>query len=173
MQQVWPVFSIIVLIDYSWMFYRFFFQLPSWLYYMKAGNIVVLLSYTLSFALIESLMVLGLLFFLCLIFPARYFKDRFIPQGSIQVFVITMLAIIIRQRIDEFSKMEAWILIAIPVLVVLILSFSIVIISKMLERFSLITKWVTSLAERTTVFLYLYPPLGVLSFVLVIVRNIY
>ena len=172
-QQIWPVFSIIIFIDYTWVLYRFFFQVPSWLYYMKAGNLLVLFAYALSFSLIESFLVLLLVLLLCMIFPARYFKEKFIPQGSFQVLIITVLAYALRQRIEEFSKMEAWILIAIPVVAFLILTLSVIILSKIFERFWRIPKWVSSLAERMTIFLYLYPPLGVLGLLVVVVRNIF
>lgn len=171
--QIWPVFAIIVFIDFSWVLYRFFFQVPSWLYYMRASNLLILLVYTLSFALIESLLVLGLVLILCMIMPGRFFRDNFIPQGSILVFVITLIAFVLRQRIEEFSKMESWILIAIPLVVILVLVSTIVITSLFLNRFSLVKKWISTLAVQMTIFLYVYPPLGIVSLLVVVVRNIF
>ena len=104
----------------------------------EASNLITLLAYTLSFSLLESLVVLGLVLVLCLVFPARYFKEKFIPQGSIQVVIVALLAYALRQRIEEFSKMEAWILIAIPVGVALVLVVSVLVFSWLFERFTIL-----------------------------------
>ncbi|MEW5871496.1 MAG: hypothetical protein AB1894_19640 [Chloroflexota bacterium] len=173
LQQIWPVFSIILFVIFSWMLYRFSYELPGWLYYMRVTNILILLAYMLSFSLVESLLILGFILLLSMIFPARYFKSVFVAQGSIQVFIITALAYALRRRVEYFAAMEGWIFAGLCLGLIVILVLNMIILSKIFSRFPVVEKWVSSLADRFTIFLYLYTPLGVLSALVIVVRNIF
>ena len=155
------------------MLYRCFYELPGWLYYMSITNILILLAYMLSFSLVESFMILGFIVLLCMIFPTRYFKSVFIAQGSMQVFIITALAYSLRGRVEYFAAMERWIFAALFLVLIGFLVLMLIILSKIFSRFPVVEKWVSSLADRFTIFLYLYVPLGVLSALVIVVRNIF
>jgi len=170
--QIWPVFSIILFIVFSWMLYRYFFQLPSWLYYMSTQNIFVLLAYTLSFSFVESLSVLLYVLFICFIFPGKFFKEIFIPQGSLQVIIITGLTYFLRLRLEDLAEMDLRMLVAIGIGLIIIQALSVVVIYMFLKRLPVTARWISSFAERMTIFYYLYAPLGVLCTLIVIVRNI-
>lgn len=176
-QQIWPVFSTIVFIIFTWMLYNFFFQIPSWLFYMKAAEILILLAYVMSYSLIESLLVLAFVLLLCMIFPASYFKNQFDALGSIQVFIISAIFYILRQRMGTFSKLEVEnqinVLVATLLSILVGLVLSVIIVSKIFERFPVLSRWTSSLANRMIIFSYIYVPLGLLGLLVVIIRNIF
>ena len=53
-----PVFAVIVLIVYAWTIIWFFWKLPSWLFFLNAGEILTAFAYSLATNLAESLVVL-------------------------------------------------------------------------------------------------------------------
>src|SRR4030067_896911 len=71
-----PVFSTILFIVFSWMFFQFFIQVPSWIFYMDARKLLVMFTSAVSFSLAESLILMGFVVFLCLVFPRRMFKEQ-------------------------------------------------------------------------------------------------
>ncbi len=172
-RQLFPVFSLIVFIVYSWMFYRFFYQVPSWLYYMNAGNVLIVLAYILSYSLFESLVILACILVPCMIFPASFFKDKFVAQGSAQVLLISVISYQLRKNIQLFPKLDQWILLLIPVALLLVVIVSIVVFSLIMDRFQILPRLLNALAERITVFAYLYVPLGVIGTVVVLLRNLF
>ena len=176
-QHILPVFSVIVFIIFTWMLYNFFFQIPSWLFYMKAVEILILLAYVMSYSLIESLLVLGSILLLCMIFPSKYFKDNFIPQGTVLVILISMIAYFLRLRMESISKLEienqitAWLIITTAIL--LGMALLVIILTKLFDRFPGLTRGIASLANRMIVFSYIYVPLGLVGLLVVIIRNIF
>jgi hypothetical protein len=172
-KQILPVFSLIVFIDFSWMLLQFFRQVPSWIFYLNIGKVLILFAYVVSFTLFESALLLSFLLALCIIFPVRHFRDKFTPQGGVQVALISLIALVLRQKIEVFQKFEIWILFAIPLISLIMITLSIIPISKILDRFRLVDRIVTALIERMTVFGFLYIPLGLLGLVIVILRNLF
>ena len=76
-QEVLPVFSVIIFFVFTWTLYTMFYYLPSWLGDMYTRDILILSTYSFAFALLESLIVLGVMVVLALLLPARFFKDKF------------------------------------------------------------------------------------------------
>jgi len=173
MQQIWPVFSIVLFITNSWLLYRFFYQIPSWLYYLRFTNIIILLAYTLAFALIESIIVIGFVILICMFFPSRIFKAKFVTQGSVQVFIISLLTYVLRQSVEDLATMDEWSIAAICLAVILLLVVMAAIIFLIYKRFPVLEKWISLIADRLTIFGNLYATLGVLGMLIVVVRNIF
>jgi hypothetical protein len=170
--QAIPVFSTILFIVFSWMFFQFFIQVPSWLFYMNATKLLVMFSYVVSFSLLESLVLMGVIIFLCLVFPARHFKDKFIPQGTAQVILISLITYFVRQKIELFEKFEVWQLLTVPLIYVSNIVLSIFIFSLLFDRFSSARRLFNLVADRMTIFAYLYLPIGLAGLVVVLIRNI-
>ena len=97
--QVFLVFSVIVFVVFSWTLIREFFQVPSWMKYMNLGDILVITAYILAFALFESLLVLGFLLMLSVVFPVKIFRDYFIAQGCTLVSVAGLGAVMLQENI--------------------------------------------------------------------------
>lgn len=138
---------------------------------MDARKLLVMFAYVVSFSLAESLLLLGFVLFLCLVFPNRMFKKHFIAQGTVQVLVISIITYFIRQRID-LRRFEIWKLLAIPLVALAVILLSVVVFAWIFKRFHKAPRLVESLADRMTIFAYLYLPLGVAGLAVVVLRNI-
>jgi len=139
---------------------------------MDARKLLVMFTYVVSFSLAESLFLMAFVVFLCLVFPGRVFKQHFIAQGTVQVLIISIITYFIRQRIELFQKFEIWKLLAIPLVALAVILLSVVVFAVIFNRFIKVPQLIESLADRMTIFAYLYLPLGVLGLAVVILRNI-
>jgi hypothetical protein len=167
------VLSVIIFFDFTWTLYRFSYYLPSWLGYLSTLGTLVVAAYTLSFALLESLVFLVFLVFLSLVFPSRFFQDKFVPQGSALTAVLGSGAFFLQRKIFIFYSMEMWQLaatvIAIPIAVVVLVLIS----SFLLDRFKMLPRLANTVADRMTLFAWIYIPLGLLGLVVVVLRNLF
>src|SRR5512146_2034650 len=67
--QVIPVYGMIAIVLYSWTLMRFFWKLPSWLYFLNGGEILGSLAYLLVINFLESLVFLCGPLFLAFVLP--------------------------------------------------------------------------------------------------------
>lgn len=172
-QQILSVFSVIVFVVFTWALYRLFFQAPSWLYYLTVGNVLTLVAYVLAFALFESAIVLLFLLVLNLLLPARAFRDQFTAQGTVVVLVAAAAAWFIQNRVDRIARLDLWMLIAGPLAAIAGLILLTVLLAWPFRRFKALRGLIDPLAERMTVFTYIYVPLSLASLVLVLLRNLF
>jgi hypothetical protein len=167
-----PVFSVVAFFAFSWSLYRMFYWLPSWLYYLNLRDIFWLACYVVSYCLFESLAMLGLMLLLCLVFPRRVLRDQFVTVGSVIAGTLGVAAFLLQRKIGLLLRIETEIFFLAPVVVIVVLVIYIFVIAWLLRRFQVLTRLIAALADRMTVFLYFYVPLGLLGALLVLVRNI-
>lgn len=150
-----------------------FFQLPSWLGYLSIGNVLSLAAYVLMFALFESLILLGVLLVIGAVLPANWLRKDFAVQGSTLTGIAALGAYLVQRNVGVLYKLppERLALNALLILVGLLLALS--ISTFIYKRLPLLRKWVHSLADRMTVFTYLYVPLGILALAAVLLRNLF
>jgi len=172
-QQVFPVFSVIVFVVFSWTLIREFFQVPSWMKYMNLGDILVITAYVLAFALFESLLILGFLSLLSLIFPVKIFRDNFITQACTLVLAASIGAVVLQENIDLVYHLKIRELIFYPLVMLLGVVILVFVLAFVFDRLSAITRLITTIADRMTIFSFLYVPLGLIALVVVIIRNIW
>jgi hypothetical protein len=171
--QVFLVFSVIVFVVFSWTLIREFFQVPSWLKYMVLGDILVLTAYILAFALFESLLVLGFLLLLSIVFPVKIFRDKFIAQGCSLVIVAGLGAVLLQENISLVYHLKIRELIVYPLIILLGLVILVFALAFVFDRLSVFQRLIEAIADRMTVFSYLYLPLGLIALVIVILRNLW
>ena len=171
-QGIVPVFAACVVPVYGWSILRFFYAMPSWLLHLKTWDLIGVFAYTQVLALLESAAVLLVVILLAAILPAHLLRDRFVPQGSMVVFLTSGWAIVAKHtgRIP-FSESAPWpsrSLLCGGVLYLATIGVSHILIrrSKRLETA------INSLMDRLTVFLYVYMPASFLSSIIVILRNL-
>jgi len=172
-QQVFPVFSVILFIVFSWTLIREFFQVPSWMKYLNLGDILVITAYVLAFALFESLLVLGFIYLLALIFPVKIFRDKFIAQGCTLLLVAGVGAVLLQENIDLVYHLEVRELIFYPLVILLGLVILVYALAFIFDRLNAIPHLITIIADRMTVFAYVYVPLGLIALVVIILRNLW
>lgn len=174
--EVIPIFATIVFPIYSWAIFRLLWNLPSWLKDLfSAWDMLILAAYGLAFALIECLAILGFMLFLSIALPAKYLKDKFVAQGSAMLWMLFILAIIGQystalyassRSSEQFTIYTAAILVAFSIILIAVAPRFLVYRSTKLERFFI------SLADKVTIFLFIYVPAGILSLIIVFLRNI-
>jgi len=171
--QVFLVFSVIVFVVFSWTLIREFFQVPSWLKYMVLGDILVITAYILAFALFESLLVLGFLLMLSVVFPVQIFRDYFIAQGCTLVSVAGLGAVMLQENISLVYHLKVTELIYYPLFILLGIVILVFALAFVFDRLSFLPRLIATIADRMTVFTYLYVPLGLIALVIVILRNLW
>jgi hypothetical protein len=167
-----PVFSLILFIVYSFTTYRMLFQIPSWLYSHSKADIFFLASYVFAFAFIECTMLFLFILLMNLILPSQFFRAHFIAQGSLVVTAFTFWALILKlyARGYEFNDLREpfeWLLIFALSLVVTLLAASI-----LMKRHQRIEELIESIGDRMVIFTWIYAPVGLVSLLIVLVRNI-
>jgi hypothetical protein len=172
-QEALTVFSVIVFIVFSWTLYRVFWWVPSWLEYLSIWSILIILAYVLAFALFESLAVFSLIVFLGLLYPKKYFKDQFVVQGSALSALLGVVAFLVQRKIGLIYRLELWQTLTYPALILIGVIALVPILSIVFKRINRLSRLALVIAERMTIFAYLYVPLGLIGAVVVIVRNLW
>ena len=163
-----PVFAACVVPIFSWSIVWFFQKMPGWLPYLSIAKVLSILAYVQAFAFFESGLLLFLLVLVAAILPARFFRGMFTAQGSMIAFALSFWAIVF-QLVNTTT--ETWALGQL-LLWATLLPTSLMILYLLVRRSKPIAQTTAVVAERLTVFLYIYIPLGVLSIVVVVVRNL-
>ena len=149
-----------------------FWQVPSWLDYLTIWNILTITAYVLAFTLFESATIIGLLLLISLIFPAKYFKEKFIAQSMAVVSVLSLAAFLLQRKMRIIYKLELWQLIVYPILVVLAMVLLIFVSSFIFDRVPILARFATAIADRMVIFAFIYVPLGLFGLIVVVLRNI-
>jgi len=172
-EQILPVFAVTVFIVFTWTLYRMFWYIPSWLGDFDMLGVLSISAYVLVFAFLESAVIFGILLLIVILLPSKYFKDTFIPTGCTLMTIIGFSAFLLQRKMKIIYKLEFWQLILYPILLLASIFVLIFILSWFYQRFEFLARIVNAIAERMTVFLYIYIPLSVLSFVYLLLRAIF
>jgi hypothetical protein len=167
MGQLTAVYGVIVLMIYSWTIYWYLWKLPSWLYFLTLGELLVTFSYAMVVNFIESLLVLLVPVLLSLLLPLRWFRDRFVAQG---VILVVLLLIALMNYLDIITGLQGfppglgWLVLV----VIMVIAFMIFLAG----RIELFRKVVEEIGNRATIFIYIFLPISVLSIIVVLIRNV-
>ena len=172
-KQFLPVLSTVVFIVFSWAIYHAFYQVPGWLFYTTLPGVLVLFAYILGFALIESLMVSAFLAAYCLFLPENWLKRNFAAQGCILAILLALMTYLLRNNFDRIQKLEVWQMAIIPLAIFLGIALVSPLLAILFERFPKLTRIIEGIGERLTIFSYIYIPLGILGWLVVLIRNIF
>lgn len=167
LDQILAVYAVAAFMLFSWSLLWFFWNVPSWLHFMNLGVLFATLSYAMAASFLEGLVFLVLLLVVAFLLPPAWFRDHFTARG---VAVTASLLGLIMLR-DYWIVSENYILKPMTtfwfvfVLLTAILLFLTV-------KFSWMAKALSVLADRLTIFLYLFVPLAILSILNVLLRNL-
>jgi hypothetical protein len=166
------VYSIFVFFVFSWTLYRAFWNVPSWLEYLNIWSVLLIIAYVLAFALFESVALLALLVFYSLFFPRKVFKAQYALVGSSLAALICIGAFLLQRKINLVYRLELWQLLAYSLVGLLLSLLLVVLLTFLFDRFPRLSRLVSAGIERMVIFVYIYVPLGFLSLLVVLVRNI-
>ena len=146
-----------------WALINMFRDIPSWLLYMPSGEVLASVAYTLSFAFIETLVVLLIVLFIGMLIPKRWVVEKYLPLASALLAVLAVMAIVFQHFIiHHLPKRNLVIGYA------LILAFTAVIVLRF-PKVGDALRWV---GERLVVLSFIYIFFDVLGLLIVIIRNL-
>ena len=166
-REILYVLATSVFVVFSWSLRGFFEYLPSFLKNQLLGAIYGIFSYMMAFALLESLLLTGVLLLLSMILPGRWYRDGFAYKSFLVIAVVTATSI----NLQKFLTNE-W-----PSLNILLprfgIAFLILLGLILLAHFLLpLQRILLDIEDRMQIFLYIYLPIGVLGFLTVLIRNV-
>lgn len=141
--------------------------------YLNIWQIAIIFAYVLAIALFESAIIFALIVLLSLVFPTRRFKDQFIAQSCIVVLLITVVALLAQQNINQVYRFSVRQLVVYPLVVLAALLLLLYLFSFIFERFVGLRRFLDRIADRMTIFSYIYIPLSLLGLVVVLLRNVF
>lgn len=166
-QQLAAVYGITVFVIYGWTIYWYLWNLPSWLYFMTLGEMLVTFAYGMAVNFLESILVMLVPVFLSLMLPSRWFRDNFVAHGAALVpfsliALMQYLGIIITgQEIPSgFVK------------VVLLVIAGIFLLTFVVGRVRFLRRVFEEVASRATIFVYIFLPVSAISILTVLIRNL-
>ena len=165
--QLTAVYGVVLLMVYGWSIYWYLWKLPSWLYFLTLGELLVTFSYAMVVNFIESLMVLFVPVLLCLILPIRWFREQFVARGGtlvVLLLVALMNYLIIITTLQDFPPGLGWM----ALVAVILISFLVFLAG----RLKFISKVVEEVGNRATIFTYIFLSISVISIFVVLIRNV-
>ena len=142
--------------------------MPSWALAMDTWTLAGTIAYTQAFALIESMLVLGMMVLVAVILPEKWYRERFVAQSSVAILFAAIASVLAHFYGQDWGMWNArgfvtWL----GILFCLILLASLLV-----SRFERLRRGIEALAERLLVLASVYIFIGVVSLILVLIRNI-
>ena len=172
-EQIFPVLSLLLFITFSWSLYRMFYFVPSWLGDFKLSETLVICAYVIVFALLESIVLVGIFLFFAAVLPAKFFRNEFAAQGSLLAVILGVCAFLLQRKMKIIYSLDLQQIIAYPLVVLALLILLIFLTAFILAKLPSITRIITSLADRFTIFFYIYIPLGLVSMAYIIFHRLF
>jgi hypothetical protein len=157
----------VIFLIYTWALRGFFYQLSSLILYHPAGEIFAIFCYMMALALLESLTVLAGLLLLAVILPRAWFARGFAYKGFLTALVSGAGAVALERFLTRGLTQISYLYIGLALCLLVLLVVFLVI-----ERFPRIQRILADLVDRLNLFTYIYLPLGILSLVVVLIRNL-
>lgn len=166
--QIAAVYAVIMFTIYTWTILWFFWKYPSWAFFLTIDEILVELAYSLANCFAESLVVLFFPVVAAVILPKKWFYDGFIARGVALVLPILgymmYMAYQINGELDYPSRELDW------APVVLVATLLLVFLA---GKPGWLRTALEALADRMTIFIYLFVPLSILSIVVVVIQVLF
>jgi hypothetical protein len=161
------VFSIAAFCLFSWELRNYFYQFPAFMLSYRLDNLLSIATYALSFALFETMLTMAVMLLLAFILPGFALRDGFGYKGSFFILACAVTSIRLQllmsnQPKPQFLLMELARLLTMWLVPVLLIQF-----------IPAVRKIVLDILDRMTIFNYVYIPLGGISLLIVVIRNLW
>ena len=165
------VYAVAVFLVYGWTLLASFWKVPSWLFFLRVGEILSVYAYAFVVDFAESLILLFAVLFVGILLPKKWWNAQFTSKAIVWISIV-MGSIMLRLYTNRTPDMwedfvynqSAWW--AYTILLGLILTF-------LFSRVKWLQKGLENLADRLIVFLYIYLPVTVVSIVAIFVRIVF
>ena len=167
LEEIAPVYAVIVMMIYPWTLTRFFWKLSSWILFVSVGDLAAFFAYMVFVNLLESILVLLVPLAMSIILPRKWFYDRFKTRSiSLVLFGLGYL-IYLNKNLHANSPFPLTLVRWIPMVVVAIL-----VLVFLVDQVGFFRRVLEELANRLTVFLYISIPISAISLLVILIRNI-
>ena len=167
LQDIAPVYAVIVMMIYPWTLSRFFWKLSSWILFASVGDLTALFAYMVVVNLLESILVLLVPLVMSIILPHKWFYDRFKTRSiSLVLFGLGFL-VYLNRHLHADSPFPLTLVRGIPITAV-----GILILTFLVDQVSFLRRVLDELANRLTIFLYISIPVSVIALLVVLIRDI-
>lgn len=163
------IFTAVLLPVQFWMLYNLAMAYPAYQFRLPAWDLLGFVAYQLAFALLESLLVFGGVAALALLAPLSWRGDRRVACASMLVFIVSFWSILVHLNykwVIEWGGRQMMV----GLLVVLATS-SLSLWAT--ARFHRLSKGVIGFLERAEVLAVFYLAIGLLSVLIVGMRNLF
>jgi hypothetical protein len=166
---VLPVFAVIAFLFYGWILIVFLWKLPSWILYLTIGEILVNFAYSMTAALLESLMLLGILLLASAVLPAAWLRDVFVSRGTFAALAAqaSVMLYLYRYAVIGYDFIDAlipWSLASLAITIVTAL---------VAARVRFLVRAAAWFSDLVSVFLFLFIPVSLVSSLVVLYRNLF
>lgn len=157
-----------------WALLSLFQKVPVYLLRLGISDLIGIVAYTLTYALIESFLLTTFLVVLSMVLPARYFRSRFVTQATILVCVISLWLVPVHYQGSILLALDATVGLYMALILVWIVSFVsiLALTSGLLRRYQSFERSILNFVDRVTVLAVVYIMLDLLSVGILLVRNI-
>ena len=167
LEEIAPVYAVIVLMIYPWTLTRFFWKLSSWILFASVGDLAALFAYMVVVNFLESILVLLALLVMSIILPQKWFYDRFKTRSVALVLFGLGYLIYLNKNFHADSPFPLTLVRWIPIVAVAIL-----VLVFLVDQVGFLRRVLDEMANRLTIFLYISIPVSVIALLVVLIRNI-
>jgi len=155
------------MVIHTWSIWQFLYRLPSFLMYLDLLNLLAVFAYYMAFAFLESILLLVLLGTVAIILPKQWYAANFDAVSLPIVLGLTVSAAMYQKRMgNAYSGIDSilsWFGFTLLAVLFLALVFG---------YFRGIRNISGKVMERISIMSYLYIPVGIISLLAVIYRNL-
>ena len=165
--EIIPVLGAAVFACFSWTILGFINKLSSFILYFNLGEILAIFAYMMAFALLESLAFTSLVVLISGLLPSHWLKEGFAFKGFIITVVATVTALLFQHALrDDFpSALMLLTSFIVPLFVIAVLIF-------LIRSMPRVQNILLNIQDRLSILLFLYVPIGILSLLVVVYRNL-
>jgi hypothetical protein len=167
LEEIVPVYAVIVMMIYPWTLARFFWKLASWILFASVGDLAMFFAYMVVVNLMESIVVLLVPILMSILLPQSWFYDRFKTRSVALVLSGVGFLIYLSKNLHADAPFPLTLVRWMPMAVVTIL-----VLVFLVDRVGFLRKLLEEVANRLTIFLYISIPISAIALLVVLIRNI-
>lgn len=142
-------------------------KLSSFILYFTLGEIANIFTFMMAFALLESLALTGLLVLLSIILPTSWLRDGFAFKGFVIAVIATVTSILFQKSLSD--DYPSALVLAVSVIVPVLLTAALIAAVRSVPR---VQNILLNIQDRVLIMLFIYVPIGLLSLMAVLYRNL-
>ena len=167
LQDIAPVYAVIVMMIYPWTLTRYFWKLSSWILFASVGDLAAYFAYMVVVNLLESILILLVPLAMSIVLPRKWFYDRFKTRSVALVLFGLGFLIYLNRNLHADAPFPLTLVRWIPMAGVAIL-----VLVFLVDQVGFLRRVLDELASRLTIFLYISIPVSVIALLVVVIRNI-